>query len=106
LWFFKLTVTIKAITLVFGGLTAILGFVILSADFRNKQNWSLWWVIAILGVLTLITGIKSVFDSYSGSETMSNIIDLGVLFSGIGLVGFAFLKRKIVTLVKNKIANE
>ncbi len=105
LMLFKLTVTIKAITLVFGGLIAILGFVILSGGFRNKSNWTLWWVIAILGALTLITGIKSVFDSYSGSETMSNIIGLGVLFSGIGLIGFAFLKRKIVTTVKNKFAN-
>lgn len=102
----KLTVTIKAITLVFGGLTAILGIIILSGGYRNKLNWSLWWVLAILGALTLIIGIKSVFDSYSGTETISTIIGLGALFSGIGLVGFAFLKRKIVTTVKNKIVNK
>lgn len=103
---FKLAITVKAITMVFGLLTIILGLVILSSSLKNKSNWSMWWLVALLGVLTLITGLKSFFDSYSGSESISNIIGLAVLFAGIGLVALGFLKRKIVNKVKTKFQND
>lgn len=102
---FKMAITIKAITLVFGILTAVLGYVILSGGLKNKANWSFWWILVLFGGLTLITGIKSIFDSYSGSESISNIMGLAVLFSGIGLIVFAYFKRKIVNTVKAKFEN-
>jgi hypothetical protein len=56
-----------------------------------------------LGGITMLIRIKSGFDMYSGSETISNLIGFGVLISGIGLIFFAFLKKKVVTTVKEKI---
>ena len=100
---FKLAVTVNAITMVFGLLTSILGLVLLSSGLKNKSNWSLWWIVTLFGVLTLITGVKGFFDSYSGAESISNIIGFAVLFSGLGLVFLAFLKRRLVARIEERL---
>jgi len=97
----KMLITIKAITVLFGLLTAIVGWMVLSGSWNARKQWSLWWVVALLGVFTLITGIKSIMDVYAGSESISNLIGFAVLLSGIGLVFFAFLKRSLVNKVKS-----
>lgn len=103
---FQLAITMKAITMVFGALTAFLGFIILVSSIRNKDGWSLWWVVLLLGILTIITGVKAFYDVIYGSESISFIIGLTLLFSGIGLVALALLKRKIVSMIKKKMENQ
>lgn len=99
----KMLVTIKAITVLFGLLTAIVGWMVVSGSWNTRKQWSLWWVVALLGVFTLITGIKSIMDIYAGSESISNLIGFAVLLSGIGFIFFAFLKRNLVNNIKNRI---
>ncbi len=99
----KLLVTIKAITLLFGALVAVVGLVLMQGSWAARAQWSLWWVIALAGVVTLIIGIKSVVDIYDGAQNISNLIGIAVLLSGIGLVCLGFLKKKIVTAISNKI---
>jgi len=101
----KITATVKAITMVFGMLTALLGLVILSSSFKNKAIWSLWWLVALLGFITLATGVKGFLDSYSGSKTISTIIGLASLFSGLGLIALSLLKRKLVHVIKDRVSN-
>jgi uncharacterized membrane protein HdeD (DUF308 family) len=55
----------------------------------------LWWIIASIGAIALILGIKSIVDVYSGAQSISIIIGISVLLSGIGLVILSFLKKKI-----------
>ena len=100
---FKLAITIKAITMVFGALTVILGVLILTSSIKNRAIWSLWWVVAIFGLLTIVTGMKAFFDVMYGSESISLIIGLTILFSGIGLIALALLKRKVVNAIKSKM---
>ncbi len=102
----KMLITIKAITVLFGLLTAIVGWMVLSGSWNARKQWSLWWVVALLGVFTLITGIKSIFDVYAGAESISNLIGYAVLFSGIGLIFFSFLKRNLVNNIKNRIQKD
>lgn len=97
----KMLITIKAITVLFGLLTAIVGWVVVSGSWKARKEWSLWWVVAIIGVLTLAIGVKSIFDIQSGSESISNLIGYAVFLSGIGLIFFAFLKRSLVNKVKS-----
>ena len=99
----KMLVTIKAITVLFGLLTAIVGWLVLSGSWNARKQWSLWWVVALIGALALIIGIKSIFDIQSGSESISNLIGYAVLLSGIGLIFFAFLKRNLVNKIKDRI---
>lgn len=102
----KILITIKAITVLFGLLTAIVGWMVLSGSWNARKQWSLWWIMALLGGITLLTGIKSIFDMYSGSESISNLIGFAVLLSGIGLIFFAFLKRNLVNTIKDKIQKD
>jgi|GEM_PF-3939699 uncharacterized membrane protein HdeD (DUF308 family) len=98
----KMLITIKAITVLFGLLTAIVGWMVLSGSWNVRKQWSLWWIIALVGAITLLTGIKSIMDIYTGAESISNLIGFAVLLSGIGLIFFAFLKRNLVNKIKNR----
>jgi uncharacterized membrane protein HdeD (DUF308 family) len=98
----KLLVTIKAITLVFGLLVAVVGWVLITGSWSGRKQWSLWWIIALLGAGALITGIKSILNIYSGAESISNLIGIAVLISGIGLICLAILKKKIVSVIKQQ----
>lgn len=91
----KLFATIKAITVVFGVLLAIVGVMLISGSISIKKRWAYWWIITVLGCGALLTGSKSMMDVYSGSENLSAIIGLCVLFSGIGMVCLALIKKVI-----------
>lgn len=95
-------ITMKAITLVFGMLVSVVGVILLSGSWNEREKWSLWWAVALLGAGALVLGIKSIIDIYSGAQSISTLIGISVLISGIGLVFLAFLKKKIGIAVRNK----
>jgi uncharacterized membrane protein HdeD (DUF308 family) len=95
-------ITMKAITLLFGLLVAAVGVILISGSWNERKKWPLWWIIASIGAIALILGIKSIFDVYSGAQSISIIIGISVLLSGIGLVILSFLKKKILIVVDNK----
>lgn len=99
----KMFVTIKAITVAFGLLAATVGLALIVGSWGGRKQWSLWWVIALLGTGALVTGIKSILDVTAGSENISTLVGLAVLISGIGLVCLAFLKKKIVITMRRKV---
>jgi uncharacterized membrane protein HdeD (DUF308 family) len=98
----KMFITMIAITISFGVLVSLIGLVLISGSWQGRKLFSLWWVIAIIGVAILITGIKSIFDVEAGAENISTLIGIPVLLSGIGLIGLALLKKKVVGTVKAK----
>ena len=99
----NLLITGKAITIFFGLLVSLVGIVLLSGSFNERKNWSLWWIIALLGAGAIITGVKSMLDIYSGAESISSLIGVAVLLSGIGLIFLGFLKKKILNAISSKM---
>jgi uncharacterized membrane protein HdeD (DUF308 family) len=99
----NLFVTAKAITILFGLLVCMVGLVLLSGSWNHRKSWSMWWIIALLGIFGLSIGIKSMLDVYAGAENISNMIGIAVLLSGTGLICLAFLKKKILSAIKNKL---
>jgi uncharacterized membrane protein HdeD (DUF308 family) len=95
-------ITIKAITVVFGLLAAIVGVLLISGGFGGRKQWSLWWIIAVLGLCAIITGVKSIMDIYTGAQNVSVLIGTAVLIAGIGLVCLAFLKKKIIVAFNSR----
>jgi uncharacterized membrane protein HdeD (DUF308 family) len=97
----KMDITMKAITILFGILVATIGVVLIYGSWKEKTKWTYWWIIASIGGIALILGIKSIFDVYSGAQGISVIIGISVLLSGIGLIFLSFLKKKISGVVEN-----
>lgn len=96
-------ITMKAITLVFGILVALVGMVLISGSWTGREKWSLWWIVALFGAGALILGMESIINLYSGAQSISTLIGISVLISGVGLIFLALLKRQIVlTSKKNK----
>jgi uncharacterized membrane protein HdeD (DUF308 family) len=98
----KVFVTMKAITILFGMLVIIVGMVLLAGSWNERLKWSLWWVIALIGAITISLGIKSIMDINSGAESIGILIGISVLFSGIGTILLAFLKKKILMAIRSK----
>ena len=98
----KMLITIKAITVLFGLLTLIIGWIVLFGSWKSRALYSYWWLIFILGIVIIGSGIKSIIDIYKGIETISNLLGISILLSGLGLIGFAFLKKKAINVIKNK----
>lgn len=101
----KMFVTIKAITLVFGLLAAVVGLVLISGSWNGRKEWSMWWLIGLMGAGAFLIGIKSILDVNSGAENISTLIGTAVLLSGIGLIGLAFFKRKMVQTIGDRVAD-
>lgn len=100
----KMLITVKAITLVFGLLAVVVGLLLLLGGWNGRKEWSIWWVIALLGLGALIIGIKSIMDVNAGAENISNLIGIAVLIAGLGLIFLALLKKKVVRVVGNKVS--
>jgi uncharacterized membrane protein HdeD (DUF308 family) len=99
----KILFTIKAITIVFGLLAAFFGLVLIVGSWKGRKTWSLWWLVALTGICSVVTGLKSCMDIYSGAQSISNLVGIAVLVSGIGLVCLAFLKREVGNIIKSKL---
>lgn len=96
----KIIISMIAITIAFGLLVSIMGLNMISGSWNARKLFPMWWITAILGVAVLITGIKSILDVESGAESISSLFGIAVLLSGIGLISFALMKRKIVKAVQ------
>jgi uncharacterized membrane protein HdeD (DUF308 family) len=60
--------------------------------------------VFIPGLVSVITGIMAVFNRSTGATVVSIIVGIQLLLVGIALVVLAFVKRKIVSIVKIKTA--
>lgn len=99
----KMFATMKAITFIFGLLVAIIGLLLVWGSFSGRKHWPSWWLITILGIAALVMGIKSIMDIYAGAQNISTLIGISVLLSGIGLVGLAFLKKKVAQAIRGTV---
>jgi len=100
----NMLVSMIAITIAFGSMVSIVGLILISGSWSGRKDWPMWWLIALLGVATLVVGIYSMIDVFAGAAGISTFIGLSVLFAGFGLIFFAFLKRKVVKTVKNAVS--
>jgi uncharacterized membrane protein HdeD (DUF308 family) len=70
----------------------------------QRRNGFVAWVILIPGLFSLIVGVMAIFNKTTGATVVSIIVGIQLLLVGIALVVLAFLKRKIIGIVKDKAA--
>jgi uncharacterized membrane protein HdeD (DUF308 family) len=99
----KIVFTMKAITVMFGLIVVVVGIILLIDSINARSQWSKWWVVTILGIIILVLGIASILNISSGAESISNLIGISVLISGIGLVVLSLLKKYMVKLIDEKL---
>jgi uncharacterized membrane protein HdeD (DUF308 family) len=70
----------------------------------QRRNGFVAWVILVPGLVSVLTGIMAIFNRATGAVAVSIIVGIQLLLVGIALVVLAFVKRKIVGIVKDKAA--
>lgn len=97
----KVVVTMKIITVLFGLIVSSIGFLIVLNSLHSKSLFSRWWILTTMGVACMIVGIASIINFSSAAETISNLIGISVLLSGVSLTILAFWKKNFKIQSKN-----
>ena len=98
----KFVITIKAITILFGIILLAIGIWLISFAWRLRAQLSMWWLTGLIGLAAVIIGLKSIWDIQAGAEAISNMMGIGFLFAGIGLLVLGYFKKQLVHSAKEK----
>jgi hypothetical protein len=96
----RVVATIKAITVVFGLMVAVVGLFLIGAGWQARRQWSSWWLVLLFGIVILFMGLKGLYDMYSGMQQVSNFTGIAVLVGGIGLIMLALVKRGLMKAIR------
>jgi uncharacterized membrane protein HdeD (DUF308 family) len=77
---------------------------LMQQGWTQRRNSFIAWVIFIPGLFSVITGVMAIFNKATGATAVSIIVGIQLLLAGIALVVLAFVKRKVVSIVKDKVA--
>ena len=85
-------------------------WMVVTGGWLVQQGWSqrnnnriVAWIIVIPGLFSLGTGLMAIFNRATGATAVSIIVGIQLLLAGIALVVLGFVKRKIVSLVEDKV---
>lgn len=95
--------TERIITIMFGITVAVIGAGVMSDSWNARTKWQNWWLTFILGIGALIVGVSSIFQTASGAQTISLLLGISVLSSGLGMIIIAFVKRNVERAIKNAL---
>jgi uncharacterized membrane protein HdeD (DUF308 family) len=96
--------TMQLLAILVGTWMIVTGGWLMQQAWTQRRNAFVGWVVFIPGLFSLMTGIMAVFNVTTGAKAVSIIIGIQLLLAGIALVVLGFVKRKIVTIVKDKAA--
>ncbi len=95
--------TERVITLLFGVGVAAIGAGVISDSWNAKAKWQNWWITLLLGVAALLVGVSSIFKTSAGAYTISLLIGISVICSGLGMIIIAFVKRNIERFIQDRL---
>lgn len=101
----KLGVTMFTVTVLFGIMLLANGYHLVKNGWSNRELGAQAWLVMIIGVLSLICGLLSVFNVGMGAITISAFLGYQILLGGIALIALAFLKKRFVKNVSAAVDN-
>jgi uncharacterized membrane protein HdeD (DUF308 family) len=93
------------VTVLFGIMLLANGYHLVKNGWANREIGAQAWLVIIVGVLSLICGLMSIFNVSLGAITISVLLGYQILLGGIALIALAFLKKRIVKNVSSAVDN-
>jgi uncharacterized membrane protein HdeD (DUF308 family) len=101
----KLGITMFTVTLLFGIMLLANGYHLVKNGWANRELGGQAWLVVVVGVLSLICGLMSIFNIGLGAITISVLLGYQILLGGIALIALAFLKKRLVKRVSSAVEN-
>jgi uncharacterized membrane protein HdeD (DUF308 family) len=101
----KLGLTMITVTVLFGVMLLANGYHLVKNGWANREIGGQAWLVIIVGVLSLVCGLMSVFNIGLGAITISVMLGYQILLGGIALIALAFLKKRLVKKVSSAVEN-
>jgi uncharacterized membrane protein HdeD (DUF308 family) len=101
----KLGLTMITVTVLFGVMLLANGYHLVKNGWANREIGGQAWLVIIVGVLSLVCGLISVFNIGLGAITISVMLGYQILLAGIALIALAFLKKRLVKNVSSAVEN-
>jgi uncharacterized membrane protein HdeD (DUF308 family) len=101
----KLGLTMITVTVLFGVMLLANGYHLVKNGWANREIGGQAWLVIIVGILSLVCGLMSVFNIGLGAITISVMLGYQILLGGIALIALAFLKKRFVKNVSSAVEN-
>jgi uncharacterized membrane protein HdeD (DUF308 family) len=101
----KLGITMLTVTVLFGIMLLANGYHLVKNGWANREIGGQAWLVIIVGVLSLLCGLMSIFNIGLGAITISVMLGYQILLGGIALIALAFLKKRLVKNVSSAVEN-
>jgi uncharacterized membrane protein HdeD (DUF308 family) len=101
----KLGITMFTVTVLFGIMLLANGYHLVKNGWANREIGGQAWLVIIVGVLSLVCGLMSIFNIGLGAITISVMLGYQILLGGIALIALAFLKKRMVKKVSSAVDN-
>jgi uncharacterized membrane protein HdeD (DUF308 family) len=101
----KLGVTMFTVTLLFGIMLLANGYHLLKNGWSNRELGAQAWLVIVVGILSLVCGLMSIFNIGLGAVTISVLLGYQFFLAGIALIALAFLKKRLVNNASSVVEN-
>ena len=82
----------------------ITGGWLMQQGWAHKGNGPTGWIVLIIGLLSVIAGFMVMFNIAAGAIAISTLLGIQLFIAGIALVILSFVKKKVVAVIKGKVA--
>jgi uncharacterized membrane protein HdeD (DUF308 family) len=101
----KLGITMFTVTVLFGIMLLANGYHLVKNGWSNREPGAQAWLVIVIGILSLVCGLMSIFNIGLGAITISVLLGYQFLLAGIALIALAFLKKRLVKNVRSAVEN-
>jgi uncharacterized membrane protein HdeD (DUF308 family) len=98
----NLLVTMTTIAVIFGIWILLTGIQLIQLGWSIQKQNSNGLILIIAGVLSIIIAIMMIFNIGTAAVGISVLLGFQVLIAGIGLVIFAFVKKRLIKRITSK----
>lgn len=91
----RIGATEKVITVIFGLLVVIAGVNIVIGSVKARNGFRFWWIPLLIGVLAVATGVQSMLRLQEGARSLTTLIGVSLLLTGVGLVILSLVKKRL-----------